>query len=272
MRSGIDHNGNKWECKIPADYGYVKGTMGRDGDQVDVYVGPNKSSDIVFVVNQIEPESGKFDEHKCLLGFSKYNDAINTYDRGFSDSSGPKRRGQVRILSVKQFKDWLAKGGGKKPIRAAFATGGSVSEESKTYHGPLHSSVAGRTDHLPIHVDSGSYVIPADVVAASGENNTTAGFKVMKRLFRGIPYSNNPNPYGQVGPYGQAIQNRADGGRTEGKVPCVVAGGEHILSPDEVREVGEGDLATGHAVLDKFVKRVRDEHIKTLKNLPGPKK
>src|ERR1700689_1058466 len=32
--------------------------------------------------------------------------------------------------------------------------------------GPIHSSVAGRTDHLPIHVPSGSYVLPADIISA----------------------------------------------------------------------------------------------------------
>jgi hypothetical protein len=35
---------------------------------------------------------------------------------------------------------------------------------------------------------------------------------------------------------------------------------------------GGGDLSTGHRVLDEFVKRMRAETVKTLKNLPGPKK
>ena len=44
--------------------------------------------------------------------------------------------------------------------------------------GPIHSAVAGRTDHLPMHVPSGAYVLPADIVSAMGEGNTAAGFKV----------------------------------------------------------------------------------------------
>ena len=62
-----------------------------------------------------------------------------------------------------------------------------------------------------------------------------------------------------------------DGGDDPG-VPIVAAGGEHVLHPDQVRAAGGGDLETGHAVLDEFVKRMRKNLVKTLKALPGPKK
>jgi hypothetical protein len=138
--------------------------------------------------------------------------------------------------------------------------------------GPIHSSVAGRTDHLPMHVPSGSYVIPADIVSAMGEGNTMAGFKHMKLMFGGTPYGQGSQPYGgSAGPYGQALQTRAAGGQTEA-VPIVAAGGEYVLSPEQVIEIGEGSLEDGHRALDEFVKRKRAETIKTLKHLPGPKK
>ena len=63
----------------------------------------------------------------------------------------------------------------------------------------------------------------------------------------------------------------ANGGRTS-TVPIVAAGGEMVLSPEEVMHVGGGDLDTGHRVLDEFVKRVRAKTIKTLTKLPGPAK
>ena len=133
--------------------------------------------------------------------------------------------------------------------------------------GPIHSSVAGRTDHLPMIVHSGSYVLPADIISASGEGNTIAGFKHARRVFGGNPYSGDTHPYGQEhGPYGMAA-----GGKTDG-VPIVAAGGEYVLHPDQVRAIGGGDIDTGHKVLDEFVKRTRAELVKTLKNLPGPKK
>lgn len=149
----------------------------------------------------------------------------------------------------------------------------------RLHTGPIHSPVAGRTDHLPMHVPSGSYVVPADVVSAHGEGNTMAAFKVMRRMFGGLPYgAGKSGPYGQgSGPYGEPIQNRAEGGKADDHdeddgVPIVAAGGEYVLSPDEVRKVGEGDLNLGHRVMDEWVVRSRKDLIKTLRKLPGPKR
>ena len=142
----------------------------------------------------------------------------------------------------------------------------------KLHVGPIHSSVAGRTDHLPMHVPSGSYVIPADIIGAMGEGNTMAGFKHMRRMFGGTPYGGGDMPYGGgAGPYGENIHGKAAGGEADA-VPIVAAGGEYVLSPDQVRQAGGGNLEAGHRVLDDFVKRYRAKTIKTLKNLPGPKR
>ena len=159
------------------------------------------------------------------------------------------------------------------------AEGGSLKVHTpkpptKLHSGPIHSSVAGRTDHLPMSVHSGSYVLPADVVsgAPGAEGNTIAGFKHAKRVFGGNPYGGSgATPYGQgKGPYGMAKGGSADS--DSHGVPIVAAGGEYVVHPDAVREVGGGDLDMGHKVLDEFVKRVRKELIKTLKGLPGPQK
>jgi hypothetical protein len=55
-------------------------------------------------------------------------------------------------------------------------------------------------------------------------------------------------------------------------VPCVLAGGEYVLSPDQVMTAGDGDMDAGHKALDGFVNQYRANTIKTLKGLPGPKK
>ena len=131
-------------------------------------------------------------------------------------------------------------------LRAARATGGPVVE--KTHVGPIHSPVAGRTDHLPMHVASGSYVIPADIISAMGEGNTVAGFRVANVLFSG-------------------------GGKNEGSpVPIVAAGGEYVIAPEVVARVGGGSMDVGHRNLDEFVKTMRANTVKTLKALPGPKR
>jgi hypothetical protein len=158
----------------------------------------------------------------------------------------------------------------KQSARTARAEGGQV--VTKVHSGPIHSAVAGRTDHLPMHVASGSYVIPADIISAMGEGNTMAGFKHMRRIFfTGIPYSEQDEPYGvEGGPYGEPMPGKAEGGAAT--VPIVAAGGEYVVTPEQVIEAGGGDLDTGHRVLDEFVKRMRADTVKTLKKLPGPKK
>jgi hypothetical protein len=124
--------------------------------------------------------------------------------------------------------------------------------DGKIHSGAIDSPVAGRTDHLPVHVASGSYVIPADIISAMGEGNTAAGFKVAKMIF-----ANQGAP-------------SAPGG-DEMPVPVVVAGGEFILTPAEVTNIGSGSMEDGHRVLDEFVKMYRAKTIKTLKGLPGTK-
>lgn len=113
-RSGTDPSGREWSVKMPADYGYIKGTKGVDGDHVDVYLGPDvqkyrwKQSGEVFVVNQ-QNLDGTFDEHKVMLGYSNQNDAIKAYKAGFSDRKGGQRIQSIASMTQEEFKAWLAK-------------------------------------------------------------------------------------------------------------------------------------------------------------------
>ena len=132
----------------------------------------------------------------------------------------------------------------------------TVGNRPKPHVGPIHSPVAGRTDHLPMHVPSGSYVIPADIVSAMGEGNTMAGFKVVRQMFKGLP----------------GAQAFASGGWTGDLVPIVAAGGEYVITPYEVEAIGNGDLDRGHKALDGFIKKMRAKTVQTLRKLPGPKK
>lgn len=125
------------------------------------------------------------------------------------------------------------------------AEGGSAS--NKIHVGPIHSNVAGRTDHLPINVPSGAYVIPADIVSAIGEGNTMAGFEILNDMFGIQRLSEQPG------------------------VEIVAAGGEYVVSPETVQKMW-GDSDRGHSELDQFVKSYREKTVQTLKKLPGPKK
>jgi predicted GNAT family acetyltransferase len=109
-RSGVDGRGKKWAARVPCDYGYIRGTTGADGDHVDCYLGPDANSNIVVVVSQHDHRSGRFDEHKCLLGFQSERAALKCYVDGFSDGKGPDRIGSVETMSVDAFKHWLKHG------------------------------------------------------------------------------------------------------------------------------------------------------------------
>lgn len=118
-RSGIDKDGKKWTCKLPADYGYFKRTLAADGDHVDCYIGPKLGSPKVFVIDQIDKETGKYDECKVMLGYMKPEDAMHDYCKAFSDGCGHERMGKVVIMTIEQLKDWLKNGDTTRPIEKA---------------------------------------------------------------------------------------------------------------------------------------------------------
>lgn len=105
IRSGMDIDGATWSTKMPHHYGFIRGVKGTDGDELDAFIGPNLQSDTVFVINQNDPRTGEFDEHKCMIGFDSEEDAVAAYKKSFSDDW--KGFGDVVGLSMDQFKHWL---------------------------------------------------------------------------------------------------------------------------------------------------------------------
>lgn len=133
-RSGTGKDGKKWSVTMPAHYGYVKGTEGKDGDHVDIYIGPHPGNPLIHVIDQVNPDTGAFDEHKAMLGFRSRKHAVETYHAGFSDGLGPKRVGAVTTVPVGKFKEWLAKGKRKRPMSArvrSFEEGGPTDDEAE---------------------------------------------------------------------------------------------------------------------------------------------
>ncbi len=106
-RSGTDANGEAWSVTMPDHYGYVKRTEGADGDAVDVYIGPDPQAPTVFVVDQQDHETGKFDEHKAMIGYADEAAARDAYHAAFSDGKGPDRVGAVVPMAMDDFKAWL---------------------------------------------------------------------------------------------------------------------------------------------------------------------
>jgi len=116
IRRGMDEHGNAWEVKMPRDthYGEVKRTVGADGERVDVFVGPHPESDFVMVVDQVDPVTKEFDEHKAMIGYENAVQARDAYLAAY-DGMANERIGSIMPMTIKEFKEWL-KGAKNKPV------------------------------------------------------------------------------------------------------------------------------------------------------------
>ncbi|MGY3876476.1 LPD38 domain-containing protein [Aeromonas enteropelogenes] len=113
-RTGTDQDGRTWQSTLAHDYGYIKRTSGTDGDQVDVFIGDQPDSETVFVVDQIDPRSGAFDEHKVMLGFADEAAARAGYLASYEN--GWQGLGAIKAMTLDTFKRWLNDGGTTKPV------------------------------------------------------------------------------------------------------------------------------------------------------------
>jgi hypothetical protein len=120
-RSGVDKGGKPWSVTMPAHYGYIKGTVGRDKDHVDVYLGPHSKAPLVFVVDQKNAETGAFDEHKCFIGFANKPAVVRAYHKAFSDGKAGERLGNITALTIADFRRWLTRGNTAKPLHTQVA-------------------------------------------------------------------------------------------------------------------------------------------------------
>lgn len=68
----------KYKRLMQEDYGYIPGTMDSDGEELDVYVGPNKEAKNAYVIRQLK-KTGGFDEHKVMIGFGTKGAAKASY-------------------------------------------------------------------------------------------------------------------------------------------------------------------------------------------------
>ncbi len=113
-RSGIDKNGDAWNTEMQSHYGYIKGTVGKDKDHIDTFIGPNPEGGRVYVVDQVDPATGKFDEHKIMIGYDSIARARQGYLENYQkDWQGI---GSITPMSMGEFKTWLKEGDTKKPF------------------------------------------------------------------------------------------------------------------------------------------------------------
>ena len=108
-RSGKDEQGKPWSVTMHDTYGYILGKIGVDGDHIDMFI--NDAADLdtfdgnVYVVDQVNPETGEFDEHKVMYGYPSEEAATEAYLSNYS--KGWKGLGKVTSVPKATFDKWL---------------------------------------------------------------------------------------------------------------------------------------------------------------------
>lgn len=108
-RSGKDEQGKPWSVTMRDTYGYILGKIGVDGDHIDMFI--NDAADLdsfdgnVYVVDQLNPETGEFDEHKVMYGYPDEAAATKAYLANYS--KGWKGLGKVTAVPKATFDKWL---------------------------------------------------------------------------------------------------------------------------------------------------------------------
>ena len=224
-RTGVDASGKEWARKMHADYGHIKNTEGTDGDELDVYIGPDKAADTVYAITQLKaPEFKKFDEQKFMLGFKDAEAAKTCYLKHYPD---PKIFGGMKAMPVEEFeaKAMSDKNQGKK----------IAADQRRFVEMNLHLMPRGEKVAAS-HVMGGAQA--AELSAQfSSERGTPSPFV---SDFRGSDFAQYPRPRGG----GTAVRSRSGSGygfKTAAKEP------RHVGIEDRLDDVGLTILAAPYA-------------------------
>ena len=101
-------NGERGFVVMNNHYGYFNVSKGKDGDAVDVFIGPNiENFERVYCIDQSKKD-GTFDETKVMLGFDSKQEAKDAYLSNYNSGW----TGFMAITSVPliTFKKWLYRG------------------------------------------------------------------------------------------------------------------------------------------------------------------
>lgn len=118
QRKGVSRSGKAWSVDMKSHYGYIRGTVGRDKDHIDVFVRPGTEtlddSSAIFVVDQKDPARGQFDEHKVMAGFDNEAQARAAYLENYT--ADWKGLGDISQTTLGDFKTWLKSGKTSEPF------------------------------------------------------------------------------------------------------------------------------------------------------------
>ena len=155
-RSGKYEQGKPWSVTMHDTYGYILGKIGVDGDHIDMFI--NDAADLdtfdgnVYVVDQVNPETGKFDEHKVMYGYSSEEAATEAYLANYSKDW--KGLGKVTSVPKSTFDKWLESSNRKtKPFAEYAMIQQEEEKKAKQTNEALPFDAPMSMDDLPFHRD-----------------------------------------------------------------------------------------------------------------------
>jgi N12 class adenine-specific DNA methylase len=260
-RSGIGEDGKRWEVKMQGGaYGRIKGTKAADfkvdkegnpvldeqGNPVrqnlDIKIGPHPTSPYIFIVDQHDPKTGKFDEHKILAGYRTPLDALHGHALDYGDHA-EGRIGHVTAMGPEEFKAWL-KTDTTKPLKPETAPPASEAVEAGARSPLTEASVEAGKSEVP----KAKPTTEATGEAAGSIPQGEAGSKQVEKIL----------------------------GENAGKVAQV-----DIARAGEILDENEGmspHVAFGHAVIESLVgqgfithDQAEQAYGKEVKNVLGPR-
>lgn len=131
IRPYVGKDGKKGGSPMPCAYGFIPGVIDNDGEEIDISIAQSQfvNSQVAYVIDQIDPDTRAFDEHKIFLGFGSEDAAVDTYNRMLG-GTGLKRIGAVSKTTIPELLTWLASDGIKKPFAGQLAEAPAPTVES----------------------------------------------------------------------------------------------------------------------------------------------
>jgi hypothetical protein len=171
VRRGTDASGRTWETQMQHHYGYIKRSTARDGDHVDVFIGERPESTRVFVIDQVNPKTGKYDEAKVILGAIDEVDARRVYQSNYEP--GWKGLGAITPMEMDAFKGWVRSDASKRPVGLPRVAGKAVTEfddaalsrlaTAPTLSEVARSKIAAELERRAASADSSPDVVPQEL-------------------------------------------------------------------------------------------------------------
>lgn len=223
----------QWRTQMQgAHYGYIKRTVAADSTEakkqgVDVFVKEGTDTDWngpVFVIDQVDPKTGHFDEHKGIIGVNSQAEAEQLYHQHYE--AGWQGMGAVTAFpSVGDFNRWVKTGRKADPANPNVPTKESHAPQST---GPVDRPAAPDTAGVP------------DAAAAPGHVAVGAGGTAGQDSAGAVP---GPGPGGELLRHQPAAGQPADTLNT-------LQGDSHGTGPDAAAAAG-GRAAQGERGADR---------------------